>query len=96
MSGWGPTADWYRNLLAAPAIAVQIGLRTHAPQTRLLDPDDGSAVVAAYCAKHPLLARALARWGLRQSYDGTSEQHRRIAEALPIVGLTAPRPAQSS
>lgn len=90
MSGWGPRADWYRNLCAGPATDVQVGLRRHTPKTRLLDRDDGAAVIAEYCRKHRVLARMLARWGLTEPYTGTDEQLRRLADAMPVVGLTLP------
>jgi len=90
MSGWGSRADWYRNLRAGSAATVQIGLRTHTPRTRLLDSDDGAAVISQYCRKHRMLARALARWGLAEPYTGSGEQLRRMAEVMPVVGLTVP------
>jgi len=93
MSGWGSRADWYRNLRAGSAAAVQIGLRTHAPKPRLLDSDEGAAVIAEYCHKHRMLARVLARWGVDESYADSGEQFTRMAEVMPVVGLAMPGPA---
>ena len=37
MSGFGPSADWFRNLQAAPAVEVAIGRRRFRPQHRILE-----------------------------------------------------------
>ncbi len=36
ISGNGPTADWYRNLVADPEVTVRIGQETHAGRARVL------------------------------------------------------------
>jgi hypothetical protein len=37
MSGFGPSADWFRNLETAPAVEVVIGRRRFRPQHRILE-----------------------------------------------------------
>ncbi|MGX5696328.1 nitroreductase family deazaflavin-dependent oxidoreductase [Agromyces soli] len=53
-SGFGPTAQWYRNLEAEPRCGVSIGARTRVPaRAELLGPAESAALLARYAARHP-------------------------------------------
>ena len=43
-SAWGPTADWYRNVRARPALAVRTAHDRFVPEQRLLPPAEAFAV----------------------------------------------------
>lgn len=86
VAGFGEKTDWYRNLLAHPALELAIGGRRYAPGQRLLTPDERESVLADYFHKHPLAARALFR-ALGYPYDGTDASLRAIAGALPMVAF---------
>ncbi|MGH3757378.1 nitroreductase family deazaflavin-dependent oxidoreductase [Actinophytocola sp.] len=54
VAAWGPGPDWYRNLLAAPAIEVRVGgQRWPRPRHRLLDADETQRTLLAYQRNHP-------------------------------------------
>jgi hypothetical protein len=61
MSGWGPNADWVRNLRAGPALRVQIGRRAFTPVHRFLTAEEAFDVAAAFCAEHPGRLRVFRR-----------------------------------
>jgi deazaflavin-dependent oxidoreductase (nitroreductase family) len=48
---WPTTANWYRNLVASPAVEVWIGRARYEPQQRFLDPDEVAAALDAYARK---------------------------------------------
>ena len=65
-SGWGPNADWIRNLRAHPAVRVQIGGESYVPEQRFLSEDEGVAVVIGFVRGHPGRSRLIATvlgWG---------------------------------
>jgi deazaflavin-dependent oxidoreductase (nitroreductase family) len=65
-SGWGPHADWLRNLHARPAREVRIGRERFVPEHRFLAEDEAVAVVVAFRHRHPRrirLASAILGWG---------------------------------
>lgn len=90
MSGFGPGAQWYRNVLAGGAAEVQIGRGRFAPSVRVLDPDEAAAALAAYERANrliaPLVRRVLSRLaGFR--YDGSEASRRRVVETLPLIAF---------
>jgi deazaflavin-dependent oxidoreductase (nitroreductase family) len=59
-SGFGETAQWYRNLLAEPQCRVSIGARYRAPAVaRILDREAAAAVLDGYRIRHPKAYRKL-------------------------------------
>ncbi len=89
VAGYGPRADWYQNIQAQPAIAVQTGLQRYAPLQRVLTPDEVDAELASYERRHRWITKPLL--GLFYGYDGTAKARRELAERLPMVGF---RPAK--
>src|SRR3954452_9346126 len=73
LSGWGPNADWLRNLRAGPAREVRIAGERFVPEHRFLDQDEAVAVVVDFRHRHPgrvRLASAILGWGdLRDAAD---------------------------
>jgi hypothetical protein len=73
MSGFGPSADWFRNLQAAPAVEVAIGRRRFRPQHRIVDETDAAGVLAGYERRNRLIApivRLGLGWLAGWPYDG--------------------------
>jgi deazaflavin-dependent oxidoreductase (nitroreductase family) len=61
VAAWGKNPDWYRNLLAAPAIEVRVGgRRWHAPDHRALSSAEVLETLHAYQRAHPRAWRRLA------------------------------------
>jgi deazaflavin-dependent oxidoreductase (nitroreductase family) len=46
LSGWGPRAQWFRNLQASPRVSVQTGLETYSANARLVESEAEFADVA--------------------------------------------------
>jgi deazaflavin-dependent oxidoreductase (nitroreductase family) len=90
MAGLGPSADWYRNLQAHPAIEVAIAQQRFQPAHRVLSEREAVAVLADYERRNrwvsPLVRRMLS-WLVGWNYDGTDEARRRLAHELPLVAF---------
>ena len=56
LSGWGPKADWYRNLQVSPAVEVQTGFRRYTPRQHFLTPAEAQAVYTRWKKRHPVTA----------------------------------------
>lgn len=93
-SGTGPTADWYQNLRAEPALAVQVGNRRWVPTQELLEPDEAARRFADYESARPATARRLLR-SMGNSYDGTDAGRVAMMAAMPMVAFSddGPTPA---
>lgn len=87
-SGWGPDADWVRNLRAGPAARVDVGRDSYEPAHRFLSDEEAIGVVWQFRAQHPRRARFIA---LVLGWDvGSDEAIARFVAARPFVEL---RPA---
>jgi deazaflavin-dependent oxidoreductase (nitroreductase family) len=65
-SAWGPNVGWIRNIAARPALEIQIGGHSFAPEQRFLSEDESVAVAAEFRRAHPWRFRLIARilgWG---------------------------------
>ncbi|HEY9324706.1 MAG TPA: nitroreductase family deazaflavin-dependent oxidoreductase [Agromyces sp.] len=79
-SGFGPHAQWYRNLAAEPRCGVSIGWRRRVPaRAELLGRDESRAVIVRYAERRP------AAWAVlrRSIQDATGEADPEI----PMVRL---------
>ncbi|WP_459549476.1 nitroreductase family deazaflavin-dependent oxidoreductase [Nocardia sp. X0981] len=80
-SGFGETAQWYRNLLAEPNCRVSIGTRSRVPAVaRPLDRAEAAAVLAGYRARHPKAYRKLG--------DIIEKATGRTIETVPLIELS--------
>ncbi len=87
-SGFGPDAQWYRNLHSTPAATVQAGRRYHAVTARFLTPAEGGRLMVDYARRHPRAARALCRF-MGFAVDGSASAFRAAGEHIPFVRLEA-------
>ena len=92
LSGWGRSADWYRNVEARAPNNITIGRETFAASHEVLDEQEAASVLAEYEAHNrwlsPIIRRVLgALAGTR--YDGSDESRRSLVRRLPIVRFTA-------
>ncbi|WP_199547164.1 nitroreductase family deazaflavin-dependent oxidoreductase [Streptomyces sp. N35] len=90
-SGFGPNAQWYRNLLAHPEVTIQVGARRLPVTAEPLNAEEGGAFMAGYAARHPRAARKLVKF-MGFTVDGTLADYRAAGRELPFVRL-APRGA---
>ena len=87
-SGFGPQAQWYRNLLHTPQATIQVGRRYYPVTAYPITPDVGGRLMARYATRHPLAARRLCRF-MGYEVDGTEADYRRVGESVPFLRLDA-------
>ncbi|QEU76609.1 nitroreductase family deazaflavin-dependent oxidoreductase [Streptomyces nitrosporeus] len=85
-SGFGPRADWYRNLRRTPQAVVQAGRGYHAVSARFPAPEEGGELMARYADRHPRTARRLCAF-MGFPVDGSAEDYRRAGASIPFVVL---------
>jgi deazaflavin-dependent oxidoreductase (nitroreductase family) len=94
VSGFGPGSDWYRNILAHPALEVVIGRERFAPTQRILSEPEAEATLAAYERRNriltPILRRTLSRLS-GERYDGSAAARSRLVRRLPMVAFCPER-----
>ena len=90
MSGWGRSADWFRNVEAAEATQIMIGCQRFMAAHRVLDEVEAAGVLAGYEDRNrwmiPIIRRvlsALAGW----TYDGSEQSRRSLVRQLPLVAF---------
>lgn len=88
ISGYGPSAQWYRNIAAEPRVRIWSGgLRDAAAVATPLSVEHGTAILESYRHHHPLAARVLGRtFGIPEFEHGQPVPLRR-AEELPLVRI---------
>jgi deazaflavin-dependent oxidoreductase (nitroreductase family) len=91
MSGFGPNANWLRNLEAAERAAVTIGVQHFVAVYRRLSVDEAMRVVETY-ERRNRLAAPIVRFVLGRllgwKYRGTDTDRRRLAMQLPLIALS--------
>ncbi|CDR01897.1 nitroreductase family deazaflavin-dependent oxidoreductase [Streptomyces iranensis] len=94
-SGFGPGAQWYRNVQRTPQVTIQVGRHRMAAVAQPLDPEGSGRLMAAYALLHPRLARGLMRMcGLKT--DGSVEDYHRIGrDHIPFVRVLPDEPSGS-
>ena len=89
-SGWGPTAEWYRNILHTPNVTIQVGTQTIPVTAIPLDKEDGAEVFVRYGSHHRAAAKYMLPRVLGFSVDGSDADFRAVGQHLPFVRF-APR-----
>lgn len=85
LSGWGERSQWFRNLQAAPPVAVWIGGKHWlSPQFEVLKPDRVVEVMEEYRRDHRVLMSSLDRF-FGWPRDANDEERRRLARDLSVV-----------
>lgn len=85
-SGTGPNADWYRNIRAAPAVALWVGSKRHPVEQRFLETSEAATTFAAYEKAHPKAAARLTEL-MGVSHDGTHEGRMAMVTEIPMVEM---------
>ena len=87
-SGWGPDADWVRNLRARPALRVQIGGDSFAPEQRFLT-DDEAFVVGGRLPTSAPVEDPIHREGRRLGRPAIRHRASSVRERVAFRGLQA-------
>jgi len=85
-AGFGPRADWYRNLLGQPKTLIQFGNRPYAVTACFLTSHEGAELMADYARRHPRTARRLCSF-MGLPVDGSAQAYREAGAAIPFVRL---------
>ncbi|NIJ12473.1 deazaflavin-dependent oxidoreductase (nitroreductase family) [Saccharomonospora amisosensis] len=85
VSGFGPKADWYRNVLANPDVTVQVGGRTVAATARPVPKEEAAQIMVRYGSAHPRLARYLFPRLMGLEINGSESDFREAGRHLPFV-----------
>lgn len=95
MSGWGPNADWLRNIQATPSPEVVIGSRRFAAAHRVLGDEEAMGVVKGYEQRNrfmaPIVRLVLSRL-LGWRYEGSELDRRRLVAQLPLIAFRPREP----
>lgn len=83
-SGFGATADWYRNVRARPQVRIQVGRRRMRAVAEPLSAEEGGEVMATYAVLHPRAAKKLTRF-MGFEVDGSAEDYRAVGRELPFL-----------
>lgn len=86
-SGFGPAADWYRNVRRNPDVTIQVGRRRFPATAHPLAPEEGGEIMARYAPRHPKAAARLVHL-MGFTVDGTADDYRRVGRTLPFLRLT--------
>jgi deazaflavin-dependent oxidoreductase (nitroreductase family) len=86
-SGWGEKSDWFRNIQKTPQVVINVGRRQLEVKAERLSADQAEQWLLNYARKHPRTFRDLARIMTGESLKGTSEDCRRLAEAVPVIAF---------
>jgi deazaflavin-dependent oxidoreductase (nitroreductase family) len=91
VSGFGPDANWYRNVIAGGAVEVRIGHTRFGPDVRVLGAAEAAAALADYERRNRLAAlviRAVLGQLTGRPYDGSPAARDRLVRQLPFVAFT--------
>ncbi len=87
-SGFGPRADWYRNVLARPEVAIVVRTTATPAVATPVPPAEAAEFMVAYASRHPWVARQLCRRLMGFPVDGSEEGFREVGRRVPFVRLT--------
>jgi deazaflavin-dependent oxidoreductase (nitroreductase family) len=71
VSPWS-SSNWFRNIMASPAVEVQTAGVRYAPRQRLLSPEEIAASFIEFRRTYPIFSRMVARipgWNIDSTYD---------------------------
>lgn len=86
-SGWGPGADWYRNVLKTPEVIVQVGRQRFKATARPLSVGEAQDKLHTYAQHYPAAFRQLSFLIMGARLEANREDVRKMAEKIPLVAL---------
>lgn len=86
ISMYGERADWFRNIVAHPALEVQTGRDRFVPEQRILPPEEAQAVITSFWQQYPRAVRLSLRL-LGFQYEDTEGSRQAICAALRVVSF---------
>ncbi|MFG2087492.1 MULTISPECIES: nitroreductase family deazaflavin-dependent oxidoreductase [unclassified Spirillospora] len=86
-SGFGPRADWYRNVMATPDVTIQVGGKVVQAAAAPIETGEGAEIMARYATAHPAAARRLCKL-MGFAVDGGVDDYREVGTHIPFVRFT--------
>ena len=83
-SGFGPGADWYRNVGARPEVSIEVAGRRHRVTARRLSEGKGAELMVGYAHRHRRAATRLVGL-LGYVVDGSDDDWAEVGGRLPFV-----------
>lgn len=83
-AGFGPTSDWYLNILADPLVIIESGNMKQKMKATVISEDAAGWEMLAYARKHPMAARELSKL-MGYKVDGSEEDYRAFGKTLKMV-----------
>ncbi len=87
VSGFGPQADWYRNIQHAPDVVITVGRRITPAQAECLSKLASAQALRAYARRYPVASRVLSRLLLGGTLDLSDENLESLGEKMPAVAF---------
>jgi len=85
-AGFGPSSDWYLNLLKTPQAKIQSGFRKADVLAEVLSIEAAERIILDYARHYPAVLRTLARIVGYEVGKGEVD-YREFAKVVPIVAL---------
>ncbi len=86
-SGYGRSAQWFRNIQANPEVTIQVGRRKLAVTAKIFEPEESGEMMVQYAQRHPNAAKNLSRM-IGYQVNGSMKGYRQIAaKHIPFVAL---------
>jgi deazaflavin-dependent oxidoreductase (nitroreductase family) len=85
-AGFGPSSDWYQNLLKTPRAKIQSGFRKADVLAEVLPIEEARRIILDYAHRYPTAIRTLARIIGYEVKKG-EEDYREFAKVVPIVAV---------
>ncbi len=95
-SGFGPQANWFRNLQKNPNVLVASGGRRWEAIAERLSVVTATDELRDYARRHPRAMRTLSRFMIGETINGSAEECRRLAECVPLVALRPRLPVRDT
>lgn len=88
-SAWGFKSHWSRNLIAHPAIVVQVGKRKLTVEARILTPEQGAQVLLDYRRRYPKAAKQGQDpfWGINLAEADNAGLEAVVRDKVTMFGL---------
>jgi deazaflavin-dependent oxidoreductase (nitroreductase family) len=85
VSAWGKRADWYRNVLADPAVGVSVSSRRFPAMARTVTPEEAALHLRNYAKHHPTAFRELGSLLVGEASRDLDTTIQRFVDAMPMV-----------
>jgi deazaflavin-dependent oxidoreductase (nitroreductase family) len=86
-SGWGPRADWYRNVMHTPRVLLDTASGRHEALARQLGAAEAAEALTIYAQQHPRAFRQLSRLMVGEPLPASADGCRQLARQVPLVAF---------